>query len=198
MMKVLVADDDLSMRRLLSALLERWGFDTIAVSDGNAAWEALEQNPGLQLAILDWQMPGPDGPEICTRLRMPEVGSSAYVILLTVMDREEDIIKGLESGANDYITKPFKPAELRARIRVGERVVRLQSALKEQVGGLRQALDHIKTLKSVLPVCAKCRKVRNEEAVWQKFQDYMVTHWQEAEEEALCADCLKNEAENRK
>lgn len=136
-MKILVADDDLTSRRMLSAMLAKWGFEVICCGDGNEAWLALQADDSPRLLILDWMMPGMDGVEICRRLRETDADAPSYIILLTFKRYKEDVVSGLEAGANDYIIKPFDFEELLARIKVGKRVIELQSALADRVEKLQ-------------------------------------------------------------
>ena len=131
-MEVLIADDDLPTRRILEAALMKRGYEVRCHSDGGSALEELEKEDGPLLAILDWLMPGMDGVEVCRRLRQSERASPHYLILLTSLDGREDLIAGLDAGADDYMVKPFDNEELQARIRVGRRVVELQAGLAER------------------------------------------------------------------
>jgi len=127
----LVAEDDLTTRRILQFALGQWGYDVTAVEDGAAAWQVLQGDESPQLALLDWMMPGLEGIEVCRRVRGQHGGGSMYIILLTSRDEQDDIVRGLDAGANDYIVKPFEPEELRARLAVGGRVVELQEQLRQ-------------------------------------------------------------------
>lgn len=124
-MQVLAADDDPVIREILKAQLQAWDYEPVLCEDGNCAWERLGAEGGPQLALLDWMMPGLDGPEICRRARASARADRVYLILLTSKGRREDVVRGLEAGADDYVVKPFDEAELRARLRVGRRVVEL-------------------------------------------------------------------------
>src|SRR3989442_1178670 len=118
-MRVLIADDEPVSRRHLEAALVSFGYDVVVTKDGQEAWQALREE-APPLAVLDWMMPGMDGIEICRRVReTPEI-TATYIILLTVKG-EEHLVEGLRAGADDYITKPFDPAELEARLQVGAR-----------------------------------------------------------------------------
>jgi diguanylate cyclase (GGDEF)-like protein len=127
--KVLVADDDVTSRRMLERLLPRWGYEVTAAADGDAAWEILNGPDAPSLAVLDWVMPGRDGPTICRDLRSTERGRFCHVILLTSRGRTDDIVRGLEAGADDYISKPFEAEELRVRLRAGQRILELENEL---------------------------------------------------------------------
>ena len=128
-MKILSADDDLTSRLLLKANLLRWGHEVVSAEDGLSAWEHLVRDPEIRFAILDWMMPGADGIDLCTRLAHNELGRFVYTILLTGRAEKKDIVAGLESGAHDFLTKPFNPAELRSRVDVGRRILNYESEL---------------------------------------------------------------------
>ena len=128
-MKVLLAEDDFVSRRILEVSLDGWGYEVISVEDGLQAWEALQAPSPPSIVILDWMMPKLDGLEVIKMIRSwerPGKASTTYVILLTTKNSKQDVVEGLESGANDYITKPYDMDELNARIRVGSQVVELQ------------------------------------------------------------------------
>lgn len=131
-MRILIAEDDFTSRRILKAVLAKWGYDVVSARDGHEAWEKLQSVDAPKLAVLDWMMPKMDGIEVCYRLRQMEKTIPIYIILLTARDSKKDIIKGLEAGADDYIAKPFDNNELRARINVGRRIVELQASLVEK------------------------------------------------------------------
>jgi two-component system, cell cycle response regulator len=137
-MRVLIAEDDLTSRIILDGVLKKWGYQTEVVVDGAIAWEALQRPDAPNLLVLDWNMPGMDGIEVCRRIREKSVSNPPYVILLTARGEKADIVKGLDAGANDYISKPYDNDELRARLRVGQRMLELQSELKHA----RDALAH--------------------------------------------------------
>lgn len=130
-MKVLIAEDENITRAMLERELSNYGYDVLSVVDGNEAWEELQREDAPKLVILDWMMPGMDGLELCGRLRQRKTIVPTYVVLLTSRDDENDIVRGLDAGADDYITKPFKNSELRARINVGRRMIELQATLLE-------------------------------------------------------------------
>ena len=128
--RVLVADDDPSSRSLLKEHLGRWGYEVVEATNGREAMEILERDHAPQLAIVDWILPGGlDGLEIC-RLTRERPGPYVYILLLTAKDRKEDLIAGLEAGADDFIAKPYFPAELKARLRAGQRILEMHSALR--------------------------------------------------------------------
>jgi DNA-binding response OmpR family regulator len=131
-MRILIAEDDPVSRRVLEAMLVKWGYGVLACSDGAEAWQALQCPDASKLAILDWMMPIMDGVQVCQKVRAEPATESMYIILLTAKTEKDAIVAGLEAGADDYVTKPFNRSELRARLQVGVRVVGLQQTLAER------------------------------------------------------------------
>ena len=141
-MKILIADDDLTSRMVLSAVLRKHGHEVIETVNGDEALDALRRPDGPKLAILDWVMPGLAGVDVCRRARTVESNQPPYIILLTSRDQKTDIVIGLEAGADDYLAKPFDPGELLARVDVGRRLVELQARLNEARDALTQEAMH--------------------------------------------------------
>jgi len=138
----LIAEDDPIFRRILESWFKKWDFRVTAVENGLDAWEVLQSEDAPQLAILDWMMPGMDGIELCRRIRSRNQGPYRYVLLLTAKDDKQDVVAGLEAGADDYLTKPFDVDELRARVRAGKRILDLQAALILAKDDLQFAAAH--------------------------------------------------------
>jgi diguanylate cyclase (GGDEF)-like protein len=128
-MKILIAEDDPALRHILQDILSKWGYEVVDTKDGNEACQILLSEDAPKLAILDWKMPGMEGIEICRKVRGNEAGDYTYIILLTSQHRDEDLVIGMEAGADDYIIKPFKHNELRVRLRAGRRIIELQNEL---------------------------------------------------------------------
>lgn len=126
--KVLIAEDDAVSRRVVESRLEKWGYEVIAVTDGDAAWNVLQQDDSPQLAILDWMMPGMDGPSICRAVRQA-ARRYVYILLLTAKGHERDLVEGLEAGADDYLIKPVSGEELKARLYAAGRILDAQEQL---------------------------------------------------------------------
>jgi len=190
-MRILVAEDDPISRRLLDGRLSRQGHDIVLTEDGLEAWATLERDPSIPLAILDWMMPGLTGPEVCERVRSRETIQPVYLILLTARSARQDMVSGLNSGADDYITKPFDFDELGARVQVGERVVRLQQSLTERVRQLEAALADVKLLQGLLPICLYCKRIRDDRNYWQQVDQYIGQHSGAKFSHGVCPDCYE-------
>jgi two-component system, cell cycle response regulator len=141
-MKVLVADDELISRRMLEALLARWGYEVVSVEDGNAAFELLRSSDAPRIGLLDWVMPGMNGVDVCSAIRQYRPEPYTYLLLLTAKDAKENIVEGLESGADDYLIKPWDPDELKARLRTGQRILQLEDRLVEARETMRFKATH--------------------------------------------------------
>ena len=192
-MRILIADDDAVSRRLLERTLEGWGYEVVVASDGTGAWASLSGDDPPQLAVLDWMMPGFHGPELCRRARALRGHAPVYVILLTSRGERSDVVEGLEAGADDYVVKPFDKAELRARLRVGARVLHLQLSLADRVRELEEALSKVKLLQGLLPICSYCKRVRDDGNYWQQVESY-VTDCSEARfSHSICPTCYERE-----
>jgi diguanylate cyclase (GGDEF)-like protein len=139
---VLVAEDDPMFRKILTVWLGRWGYRVLLAEDGTTAWKMLQEKDAPELLILDWVMPGIDGPELCRRIRKASSASYQYILLVTARNESQDVVTGLEAGADDYLTKPFDQSELRARLRVGNRILALQADLIESREKLRFQATH--------------------------------------------------------
>src|SRR5688572_14205347 len=130
-MRVLIADDDRLSARMLEASLTAGGYEVIVAEDGAEAWKVLKSEDRPQIAILDWMMPSMDGLEVCRRVRK-STGPYVYILLLTGNTDPDSVVIGMDAGADDYIRKPFHPAELKARLRSGKRIVELEEKLRRQ------------------------------------------------------------------
>lgn len=190
-MNILIAEDDPISRKVLERMLNTWEYEVIAVADGKQAWELLQKPDAPRLVLLDWMMPELNGPDICRLMRKRETDNPAYIILLTAMQAKEDIITGLESGANDFITKPYNQGELKARLGVGMRMLDLQSKLSEKINELEHAAGHIKTLQGILPICMHCHKIRTDDEAWERVDMYVSKHSDAEFSHSLCPQCLE-------
>jgi phosphoserine phosphatase RsbU/P len=192
-MKILLAEDDAVTRLMVKAALEEWGFEVSACENGQATWEALQQPDAPSMALLDWLMPGMDGLEICRRVRHEPKLSSSYLILLTARNSREDVITGLQAGADDYVAKPFDREELRLRLRAGERILNLQSNLAARVSDLQDALNRVKMLQGIVPICSYCKKVRTDPGYWQQVEAYIGSQIDVRFSHGICPDCYEKQ-----
>ncbi len=136
-MKVLIADDDSVSRRLLENYLQKWGYEVAVAANGAEAWRMFEQEH-FPIVLSDWMMPELDGLELIQRIRAT-CSNYVYTILLTSRSHKEDLVQGMEAGADEFVSKPFDKDELRVRLRAGERIIKLEMALKEQNRALLEA-----------------------------------------------------------
>jgi DNA-binding response OmpR family regulator len=186
---VLIADDDKLTLSVLNDTLARAGYDVITATDGDQAWKKLQQS-NAPLAILDWLMPGMEGIEICRRAQNdPKLAN--YFILLTGKTKTEDLVAGLQSGASDYLRKPFDEAELLARVEVGVRFINLQRKLADRVDALEKALAQVKRLEGLLPICSYCKRIRNEQDYWERVDNYISQHANVRFSHNICPECYE-------
>jgi len=190
-LRVLLAEDEPVTKRLLEGHIARFGYDVVSVADGLAAWQVLQSKDAPSLAVLDWGMPGLDGVEICRRLRAAEAGQYTYVLIVTSRAAKADVVAGLDAGADDFVSKPIDPDELHARLRTGERIVRLERTLASRLQELEAAVDHVHELQGMLPICIHCKRIRNQEQIWEKVESYFEKRAGAKFSHALCAECLE-------
>ncbi len=193
MRSVLVAEDDTISRRTVVSALTRGGNQVVEAKDGREAWDVLQDPNAPRLAILDWMMPGLDGIQLCRDLKGADDGTIRYLILVTSKADCEDVVRGLEAGADDYMIKPFDAEELRARVRVGFRVLDLQESLAHRVSELEQALFQIKQLQGLLPICSYCKKIRDDGNYWRQVEEYIAHHSEVTFSHGICPGCYEKE-----
>jgi phosphoserine phosphatase RsbU/P len=187
---VLIADDDKLTLNVLNDTLTRAGYDVITATDGEQAWKKLQQS-NAALAVLDWIMPGMEGPEICQRAAKEPKMANRYFILLTGKSKTEDLVAGLQSGASDYLRKPFDEAELLARVEVGVRFIELQRKLAERVDEMEKALATVRRLEGLLPICSYCKRIRNEQDYWERVDNYISQHANVRFSHNICPECYE-------
>ncbi len=189
-MRVLIVEDELFSRQLLEKTLTNWGYEVLAARDGAEALVfAVEHD--VRLVIADWMMPVMDGLTLCTKIRDLDRSGYTYFILLTAKHDHEDLLKGLKAGADDYLTKPFEPEELKARVLAGERVVRLENELADRVQSLQATLAELKELRGLLPICMYCKKIRDDRNYWHKVEDYISGHSSAEFSHSVCPECYE-------
>lgn len=187
--KILIAEDEALSRRVLHQNLRTWGHEVLVAANGNEAWDLLLAEPDIHLAILDWMMPGRDGIELLHLVREQLADRFIYIILLTARATKDDVVEGLMARADDYITKPFNQAELRARLQVGLRVAGLQRSLAERVRELEETVAKVKTLQGLLPICSYCKRIRDDQNYWQQVESYIAAHSNAAFTHGVCPSC---------
>jgi sigma-B regulation protein RsbU (phosphoserine phosphatase) len=190
-LRVLLADDERVTRRLLEAHLSRFGYDVVSVNDGLNAWNVLQAPDAPSLVVLDWGMPGLDGLEVVRRLRATSRDTYTYVLLVTSRAAKADVVEGLSAGADDFVSKPIDPDELHARLRTGERIVQLERTLASRLKELEAAMEHVHELQGMLPICIHCKRIRNQEQIWEKVESYFERRAGAKFSHALCAECLE-------
>jgi DNA-binding response OmpR family regulator len=190
-MKTLIAEDDATSRTVLVSVLRKKGHEVTVTVDGIEAWRVLQQPDAPPLVILDWMMPGLAGPEVVRRVRALPTDRPPYIIILTARSAKADVVAGLAAGANDYLAKPFDSGELIARLKVGQRMVEMQDALATKAEELRQALDQVKTLRGIVPICASCKKIRDDKGYWNQVEVYVREHTEARFSHGICPECIE-------
>ena len=190
-LEVLVAEDEPSSRLLLERSLESWGFRPVVCADGTEAVERLLVADAPRIAVLDWVMPGMDGVDVCRAIREAQPAVSPYLILLTARSSRDDILAGLRAGADDYIVKPVDREELEARLLVAARVVKLQQRLADRVQELEDALKRVRQLQGLLPICAYCKRIRDDQNYWSQVETYIAEHADVQFSHGICPSCLE-------
>jgi phosphoserine phosphatase RsbU/P len=173
-MRILIAEDDALARRVLTTLLEALGHEVVATPDGREAWGAFERG-SFAVVISDWMMPGLDGLELCRRIRGADRTRYTYLILLSSLGGKSHFLEGMEAGADDFLTKPPDPDELRLRLRVAERVLGLQAEVRQ--------------LEGLLPICSYCKRIRDEHAGWTRVESYIASRTDATFTHGICPDC---------
>jgi DNA-binding response OmpR family regulator len=173
-MKILVAEDDRDSREMLGFLPQFEGYEVVQVANGGEAWREFEQNQ-FGLVISDWLMPEIDGLELCRRIRAVERTPYPYIILLTALKGKDHFLKAMGAGADDFISKPYDPDELRAKLHVARRILSLQS--------------RVKTLEGILPTCMYCKKIRDENQSWVSIERYVTERSNAAFSHGVCPEC---------
>ncbi len=176
-MRILIADDDRVSTMILSRTLLKWDFEVVISHDGLAAWEQIVSETPPSIAIIDWMMPELDGLDLCRRVRATPPRTPVYLILLTARSSQVDVVAGLEAGADDYLTKPFDPDELRARIHVGERTLALMANIRQLTG--------------LLPICSYCKRIRSDHDYWDQVEHYISEHSSAVFTHGICPACLE-------
>ena len=202
MQSILFIEDDPVSLKVTETALKKWGYSVHAADSAEAAWEYLKSNPRPAMMIVDWQLPGISGPEFCKQVRETACLKDVYIMMLTSSAGRENMLEGLQAGADDYLEKPVDARFLEARVKVGERIVTLQSDLESKVAELQEALTNVKELRGLLPICSYCKKIRNDGNYWERLESYLSAHTHAQFSHSICPDCydsvVKQEIENFK
>lgn len=190
-MRILIADDDAALRHGLFVRLSRWGYEPTLSSDGHEAGDVLRGTHPPPLALLDWNMPGASGLELCREIRRLPRLSSMYVVLLTAHTAREEMVAGLDCGADEYMVKPVDWELLRARLQIGARIVTLQQSLAQRVCELQEALDTVKVLSGLLPICSYCKRIRSDNDYWQQLEHFVSEHTDAQFSHGICPNCFE-------
>ncbi len=190
-MRILIAEDDKTSCNILKALLTKQGYDVVETVDGAQALQEMQKTDAPSLAILDWLMPEMDGPEVVRQIRKVPTDQPPYIIILTVKSEKMDIIAGLDAGADDYLAKPYDPGELYARVNVGRRILTMQAAMAEKVHQLQNTLEHVKMLRGIIPICANCKKIRDDKGYWNQVEVYIRDHSDAEFSHGICPECVQ-------
>ncbi len=191
-MTVLIADDHDVNRKLLNAILSKAGYEVIEASNGVAALAVLQNATAPLVGLIDWEMPEMEGVEVCRQARTRKPAPPLFLILVTVRDTKQDVVAGLEAGANDYVTKPFDQTELLARVKIGTQMVELQQALTQHVHELEVALANVKQLSGLLPICSYCKKIRDDQNYWERVDAYVTKHSEAQFSHSICPQCYED------
>jgi DNA-binding response OmpR family regulator len=208
---ILIAEDHPTTRGILEKILINIGYETVSVGNGREALELFKER-FFPIIMADWMMPEMDGIELCRAIRENTTSGYVYVILLSAKDSKDDVITGLEAGADDFLTKPFSRAELIARLNSGKRIVELERSLRKAnelsrqeieqrrraeqaqeqlIQKLRALLGKVKTLSGLLPICAYCKNIRNDKGYWSQIETYIEDHSEADFSHSVCPKCAK-------
>jgi phosphoserine phosphatase RsbU/P len=186
---ILIADDDPVSRTLLVRTLEQWGHEVEVVGEGLEAYRRLLDANGPTLAILDWSMPGLEGPDVCRQIRGASLRLQPYLVMLTARHTPEDLAEALEAGADDFLSKPFDRVELQARLHAGVRIVNLQRALTDRIQELEESRQRELHLRTLMPICSYCKKILGDKKAWEPIDQYLSEHGYRFTH-AVCPTCL--------
>jgi sigma-B regulation protein RsbU (phosphoserine phosphatase) len=187
--RILVAEDDPVSRTLLTRSLEQWGHEVEPVADGMEAYGRLLRPNAPPIAILDWTMPGLEGPEICRQVRAATLRMQPYLVILTARHTAGDLATALESGADDFLSKPFDRVELQARLQAGVRIINLHRALTDRIQELEESRQREHSLRTLTPICSYCKKIRGDRDTWEPIDQYLAEHGYRITH-AVCPTCL--------
>ncbi len=188
--KIVIADDDTVTRKLIENILTVDEYNVKTAGDGRQALQLIRENLP-DLALLDVMMPGLTGYEVCRQMKTEPSTADIPVIFLTSKMELEDITEGFEAGAVDYVSKPPRPLELLARVRTHVELKKTRDSLQEHVRRLKESIEEIKTLSGMLPICANCKNIRDDQGYWQNVESYIADRSDAVFSHGMCPDCIK-------
>jgi len=187
-LRILIAEDDAMSRQVLESSVRHLGHELCIVNNGLEAWEIFNEAE-FSVVLSDWMMPEIDGLELCSRIRSLKDRHYVYFILVTAKNNKEDLITALESGVDDFIAKPYYHGELVARIRAGERMLRLEQTLLDKIRSLEESTEHVRKLQGLLPICSFCKKIRDDSNYWHKVETYIQDRSRILFSHSVCPEC---------
>lgn len=185
-----MVDDNPTNLRVLGHIVRGLDAEIAVASSGEKALEIIKESIP-DLILLDVMMPAMNGFEVCKILKEEDKTADIPVIFITALTDKEDIVKGFELGAVDYVTKPFNPKELLARVKTHLELKKAYDYQTQLINELQAALSHVKQLKGLLPICAHCKKVRNDTGYWQQVETYIESHSEAQFSHGICPDCVQ-------
>lgn len=187
---IMVVDDNPVNIDVLDKLLINAGYETLGVTHGAEAFDtAADKKPDL--ILLDIMMPDIDGYAVCAALKRSAATNEIPVIFITALGDRESMLRGFEAGGVDYVGKPFNPQELLARVDVQIELKKARDERDQLIKELRAAIDEVKTLRGLLPVCAHCKKIRDDNGYWQQMEQYISAHSDTQFTHTFCPECLQ-------
>jgi len=188
--RVLVAEDDERSRNGLVRLLQRDGYEVTVANDGQAALHVLLAPNPPQIALLDWEMPRLDGIHVCWAVRSTPGNPYTYIIMVTAKADATDALAAFAAGVDDFLSKPIDSLQLLARLRCGERVLGLEQRSAERISQLKNASAEVRKLRSLLPICRYCKKVRDGADRWHEFEGFVHDNAGSEFSNVICPECL--------
>jgi len=191
-MNILIAEDDVVSRRILQKTLENLGHTITACENGEAAWAAC-QTGDFRLIVSDWMMPEMDGLQLCRKIRSVRRSEYVYIILLTAKTGKENFMEGMEAGADDYLTKPVDLDELKVRLNAAQRILGLEYQVKDNTARILRLQSDVQNLHRILPICAWCKKIRDDRKHWLSVEEYIATHSDADFSHTICPECAQKQ-----
>jgi sigma-B regulation protein RsbU (phosphoserine phosphatase) len=191
-LRILVVDDDAATRLTLESVIRSAGWSPLAIEDPELALQILTGADAPPIALIDWQMPALSGIDLCRRVRAADVTARPYLIFVTANSTSNDIVTGLDAGADAYMTKPIAANELQARVRAGLRTIALQQELRTRLEEAEVESARTRPLRELLPMCCYCRRIRDERQQWSTLEQYLAHKTDVRFTHGFCPRCLES------